>query len=164
MKTIATFFLVIFTFSNILAGGILKTGTPVIITSTSDIKSEIKSPPNFVVTTDVKDINGNILIKQGTPVNVEIKNKRRSGVGKPGEIDIKFISTTSSDGQTIMLNGSLHEEGENKKGKALGVGLGVGLLLLFPMLAYMAKKGGSAVIKSGTIIPSVTILGEYSIQ
>lgn len=164
MKTIALFFLFTFSIPNIFSFGVLKSGTPVIIRLQNDIKSEKSEQPVFIVAADIKDLEGNLLIAQGTPVNAEFKSKKRKGVGKQGEIDIKFIFTTSTDGQIILLNGTAHEEGENLKGKALGVGLGVGLLLLFPMLAYMAKKGGSAQMKSGTIISSVTTISEYSIK
>lgn len=164
MKIISLFFLVTFSFSNIYAGGILKSGTQVVLISTSDTNSESGEQPIFVVFQDVKDLNGNILIAQQTPVNIEVESKKRKGVGKPGEINIKFVSTTSTDGQNIMLNGVKSFIGEDNKAKALGVGLGVGLLLALPMIAYIAKKGGSAEIKSGTIVPTVTVLSEYSIK
>lgn len=164
MKKITLLTLITFSVLNIFAGGTLRNGTILIVTLTSDIKSESKTQPTFIVTNDVKDSNGNILISQGTPVLTETKTTKRKGVGKGGKIDIKFISTTSTDGQNILLNGTKNEEGESKRGKALGIGLGVGLALLPPMLAYMAKKGDPAEIKSGTIISTITILGEYTIK
>lgn len=165
MKTIATFFLFIFSYSNIFAGGILKSGNQIIVTSMTDINSEINTQPNFIIASDIKDPNGNILIAQGTEVITETTLIKRKGVGKPGEIQIKFISTKSVDGQTILLNGTKNEIGVSNKGKALGVGLGVGLgTFLLPMLAFIAKKGEPAILKSGTIFSNITTIGEYQIK
>lgn len=164
MKTITIFFMLIFSISQVFAGGLLKSGISVPVTLTSDINSESKEQPTFIITSDIKDRAGNILIAQGTPVVTEANIKKRKGVGKPGLIDLKFISTTAIDGQVIMLNGTKHVEGENLKSKALGVGLGVGLLLFPPMLAYMAKKGGSAQMSSGLVPAHITTVQEYVIQ
>jgi hypothetical protein len=163
MKKTIVFLLITILYSNIY-GGTLPSGTIVLVTLTTDIKSEGKDQPSFFVTNDVKDFNGSILISKGTAVQTETKIVKRKGVGKGGIIDIKFISTTSTDGQTIYLSGTKIEEGESKKGKVLGVGLGVGLCLFPPMLAYIAKKGESAEIKSGTIFSSIMVVGEYTIK
>lgn len=164
MKSIALFFLVIFSFSNIYAEGNLKTGTQVVLTSITDTNSESGEQPLFVVFEDVKDLNGNVLIAQQTPVNIEVESKNKKAIGRAGEINIKFISTTSTDGQTIILHGSKNFKGEDKQRKVLGVALGIGLIIISPMFAYLAKKGGSAEIKSGTTISSVIVLGEYNIK
>lgn len=160
----ALLFLLTFSFSNIFAGGILKTGTPVPVRLTNDISSESKEQPIFVVDNDINDTNGNLLIAKETPVLIEYNNVPKKGIGKPGEINIKFISTTTYDGQNVILVGSKSEKGEDRKRKALGVGLGVGLAVASPMLAYLAKKGGASELKVGTIISSVLVLGEYTVK
>ena len=71
---------------------------------------------------------------------------------------------TSVDGQTILLNGSSSETGKNKKG--LAIGLGVGLTFTFlPIigLAFLSIKGESATIEAGTI-SNVFVMNDYNIE
>lgn len=164
MKVIALLFLLTFSFSNIFAGGILKTGTSIPVRLINDISSESKEQPLFVVDNDIKDSNGNLLIAKETPVLIEYNNEPKKSLGKPGEINIKFISTTTSDGQKINLMGSKTEKGVDKKRKTLGIGLGVGLALVYPMLAYLAKRGDSIELKAGTVISSVIVFGDYTVK
>ena len=54
-------------------------------------------------------------------------------------------SVKSVDGQDIRLNGK-YTKRVKFTGKVLGIGLGVGLTIVWPMLAYLAKKGDPAIM------------------
>jgi|JI10StandDraft_1071094.scaffolds.fasta_scaffold24488_10 hypothetical protein len=134
-------------------------------TIVNEVSSENDDNILIQVTHNILDVNGKLLIKEGTPIQCNIEKTKRKGVGKPGSIVITMNSVKSVDGQDIRLNGKHSKEGKNMKGKALGVGLGVGLgTLLVPMLAYMAKKGGPAIIGANTVVSNVAILGTYQIK
>ncbi|MBO4611729.1 MAG: hypothetical protein J5671_01000 [Bacteroidaceae bacterium] len=148
----------------IFASSPLTRGTVVYIRTMSEISSKTNETIDAIVDADVKGSDGKVLIKKGTRVNANVVTKKAKGVGKPGSISLKNLSTTSVDGQTIHLSGTVSEEGENKHTKVLAVGLSVGLLLFAPCLAYLAKKGGNAVIPSGTVYNQFSVADEYQIE
>lgn len=134
----------------------LRRGTQVPVRLVEKMSSKKSTTPNAIVDTDVKAADGTVVIKGGTPVNVESKVKKAKGTGKPGTINIKFVSTTAVDGTRIALEGSNVEvEGKNKRGVALGVGLGLGLTIVWPLLFVMCKKGGQAVIDANTLYNNI---------
>jgi hypothetical protein len=158
-------FFVIGSSTNAQSTAELNYGTQVSVLIDTEVSSENTSTVTGHIFSDVKDRNRNIIIKEGTPVDLEIIRNKRKGVGKPGKLEIKFLSTKAIDGQTIILNGSKFVEGENKKGKALGIGIGIGVGLLFlPMLAYIAKKGGPAELPANTVIHNVTLAKDYEVS
>jgi hypothetical protein len=153
----------IFVTGNVAAAASLQNGTPISVKLTNSVSSSSSDAPNFVVATDVKDSNGNLLIKEGTLVLTEYSNKKKRSVGLPGQVDIKFISTTSSDGQLISLSGSKQYKAEDKKGKVIGVAVGVGWFI-WPMLAFLAKKGDDVELGPSTLMNAATVMGNYSIK
>lgn len=114
---------------------------------------------------DVK-ADGKVLIKAGTPVQLQVERTKRRGVGRPGSLTVKPLTTTSVDGQTIVLSGgTLNVEGKKRTGKAVGLGVGLGVgLLCPPLLACLAIKGDHAVIESSTIMNNVFVANEYTIE
>lgn len=130
----------------------------------NEVSSENEDNILIQVTHNILDANGRLLIKEGTPIQCNIEKTKRKGVGKPGSILITMNSVKSVDGQDIRLNGKHSKQGQDMKGKALGVGLGVGLLLIWPMLAYIAKKGGPAIIGANTVVSNIAILGAYQVK
>ncbi len=149
---------------SIFASAPLTRGTVVYIRTMSDISSKTSETMDAVVDADVKTTDGKIAIKKGTRVNVTLESHHAKGVGKPGNITIKSISTTSVDGQTIHLAGTATQQGESKRGKVLGLGLGLGLCLFLPCLAILAKKGGEATIPAGTVYNQFSVAEEYIIS
>ena len=80
-------------------------------------------------------------------------------------MNIKCISTQAVDGQSITLEGSISDEGNSKKGLAVGLGVGLGLTFLpFVGFAFLAIKGEKATIESNTIIPTVFVMNDYTIE
>lgn len=151
---------------SIFAAGPLDRGTSLSVRITSPISSnKSKGAPNAIVENDVKDKDGAILIKRGTPVQLQIERKKAKGCGKAGYVQVKCISTSAVDGQSITLEGSTDAEGDNKKGLAIGLGVGLGLTVLpFVGFAFLAIKGERATIPANTIIPNVFVMNDYIIK
>ncbi|MCO5231752.1 MAG: hypothetical protein M9958_11435 [Chitinophagales bacterium] len=144
-------FLVVFQMG--YANGILKSSTSIPIRNVESISSESQNTVyEFQVIKDIKDSQGNIIIAEGTPVLVDLKVKKSKSIGKAGVVDIKLKSVETIDGKTVDLKGGIVIEPESSKGKVLGIGLGVGLLLTWPMLLYLIKKGDKAVLSENTTI------------
>ena len=149
---------------SIFASAPLTRGTVVYIRTMSEVSSKTSESMDAIVDADVKASDGTVLIKKGTRVNAIRDVQKAKGVGKPGSIMLKNLSTTSVDGQTIYLAGSVTEQGQSKRGQALGLGLGLGLCLVLPCLAILAKKGGEAVIPAGTLYNQFSVADDYQIE
>ncbi len=133
------------------------------ITSQVTIKNE--GSPSAIVENDVKSKDGRVLIKRGTPVQLQIDRQKARGVGKPGSVTVKCVSTNAVDGQSILLEGSVSGEGNDKKGLSSGLGVGLGLTFLPGVgFAFLAIKGEEAVIENNTIIPTVFVMNDYSVE
>ena len=116
------------------------------------------------VSNDIKADEGTVVIRRGTPVNINAEIKKAKGVGKGASVRLDIISTTAVDGQTIYLQGLFQRHGDNRKGAALGVGLGTGLTVLCPVgLFFLCIKGEKVTIPEGTIITNVVTADAYSI-
>ena len=143
----------------------LDRGTALSIRITSQISSKSKVTPTAIVENDVKDRDSVILIKRGTPVQLQIDKKKAKGCGKAGYVQVKCVSTSAVDGQSIALEGSMDAEGDNKKGLAIGLGVGLGLTVLPGIgFAFLAIKGEQAVIPANTVIPNVFVMNDYTIE
>ena len=140
-------------------------GTLVDVVVIDEISSENQNPASIQVAHNVTDNTGKVIIKEGTPVKFNIERTKRSGVGKPGNIEVQFLGVNAVDGQLLKINGKYSKEGKSLKGKVLGVGLGVGLgTFLVPMLAYLAKKGEAAIITQNTVVSNLPVLGSYAVK
>lgn len=148
------------------AGTPLTRGTSLQVKIVESLSSKNGSPESVgVVDYDVR-VDGKVLINAGTPVQLRVERTKRRGVGRPGSLTVKPLTTTSVDGQTIILSGgTLHVEGKKRTGKAVGLGVGLGVgLLCPPLLACLAIKGDYAVIESNTILSNVFVANEYNIE
>lgn len=138
---------------------------PVRLTSEVQSNAKVQSTPTAIVDADIKDdSNQHILIRRGTPVEVGATIRKAKGVGKGAYVKLDFISTTSVDGQTIRLQGNLIREGADKKGTALGVGLGVGLTVCWPCLFCLCIKGEKVTIPENTMAYNVVTNDIYQID
>ena len=150
---------------NLFAATPLQRGTSLSVRITSQISSKKKaSAPTAIVENDVREKNGIVVIKRGTPVQLQIEKKKARGCGRAGYVNVKCVSTTAVDGQNITLEGNIDAEGDNKKGLAIGLGVGLGLTVLPTVgFAFLAIKGGQAEIPSNTLISNVFVMNDYMI-
>lgn len=106
---------------------------------------------NFVVSNDVM-IDTTTIIKAGSNVQAIIKEyKGRKGCGQPGKFLLTIDYVRLVNGKTISItNPNIIITGKDKT--ALSVGLAAGLtvgLCCPPFLAFLAMKGGHAVMEQG---------------
>ena len=149
---------------SIFSSAPLTRGTIVYIRMLSEVSSKASGSLDAVVDTDIKSSSGTVVIKKGTRVSGNLEVQKAKGVGKPGIILLKNLFTKSVDGQTIYLAGSVEEQGESMRNKALGLGLGLGLCLFLPCLAILAIKGGEAVIPAGNVYNQFSVADDYQIE
>lgn len=151
--------------ANAFASSPLSRGTAVAVRITSQITSKTVGSPTAIVEADIKGKDGNVLISRGTPVMLQIDNRKARSCGKEGTLAVRCISTTAVDGQSIMLDGSYAAEGENKEGLAIGLGVGLGLTVLPGVgFAFLAIKGEDAKIPVNTVIPAAFVMNDYTIE
>jgi len=95
-------------------------------------------------------IDGQIVIKGGTQATTQIASiTSRKIFGIKGKMSMSAVETTTVDGQTVYLSGGYNKEGKSR----MGVALGVGLLLLWPVLFVPGK---AAELPAGTVMDSFT--------
>ncbi|MBQ7856247.1 MAG: hypothetical protein IJ348_03930 [Alistipes sp.] len=143
----------------------LPNGQSVAVRITSDVTSKSKSQQTVtaIVERDVYDLkHEKVLIRRGTPITLATQIQRAKGMGKAGYININCLSTTAVDGQTIYLLGGLNVEGDDKKGAALGCGLGLGLTVLFPVGFFcFCIQGENVSVPANTMINNVVVNERY---
>ena len=148
----------------------LNNGKSISIRLTNDINSKTnkktRQEPMAIVDRDVTDASGDIvLIRRGTPVQMSSTVVKAKGMGKPGSIKIDCISTTAVDGTPISLFGGMNLQGDDKRGAALGCGLGLGLTVLFPVgFFFFCMHGENVEIPANTMIQNVVVNDNYMIN
>lgn len=141
---------------------ILKSGTPVPVTFSEKVTGKSTSA-NIIVSQDIK-VNGVTAIAAGTPVLSQVTAEKRRGCGRPGSVSVSLISTTAVNGETVRFVGApVTKEGASKKGKAIGLGVGLGIFV-WPCLDCLAIKGGEAEIPAGTIVSNIMTGNEVTIK
>ena len=152
-------------FCSIVTSGqiVLKRGTNIYIELATEANSNNRHEIIALVGYDVLDTStGEILITKGTPVRVRVERRKSRGLGKAGWLLIKPISTTAIDGKEILLDGIYSKEGEDRKGLALGLGIGSGLTYL-PGLGFLFLliKGEKIILPKGSILYDIYIGENY---
>ena len=148
----------------------LNNGKSVSIRITNDVSSKTNKrtiqEPMAIVDRDVTDASGDVvLIRRGTPVQLSSAIAKSKGMGKPGSIKINCVSTTAVDGTPISLFGGMNLQGDNRKGAALGCGLGLGLTVLFPVgFFFFCLQGENVEIPANTMIQNVVVNDNYMIS
>lgn len=132
--------------------------TPIIIRCTDTITTkEIVSggSVDFAVVSDVKDANGNILIKAGAPVTAQITFAKSSGrIGQSGEITVQDFSTRAVDGTYVPLSGSVSARPDDKMVMSICLGF-----IFCPL--FLLIKGDDAVVPAGTQKTAYTVTDVY---
>lgn len=132
--------------------------TPIVIRAVDTITTkEIVSGGvvNFAVVADVKDANGNVLIKSGAPVTAQISFTKSKGmIGRSGEVTVSDFSTTAVDGSYVPLSGSVSAKPDDKM--TMSIVLSV---LICPL--FLLIKGEEAVVPAGTQKTAYTVNDVY---
>ena len=96
-------------------------GKNIPVTLTSEIYSNSRATQQVsaIVSNDIKADDGTVVIRRGTPVNINAEIKKAKGVGKGASVRLDIISTTAVDGQTIYLQGLFQRHGNDRKGASI---------------------------------------------
>jgi hypothetical protein len=124
----------------------LRAGTPVILALKESINSNTKAlgdSINFEVARDV-EVEGNIIIKKGTPVIGEVISVDKSGYfGTSGKIDVAIKEVAAVDGKTVLLRGTVEREGKSKVATSI-------LLFIICWPTVFFTKGNAAYYPAGS--------------
>ncbi len=153
-----------YTYPNLIASSyasgksVLQAHTPILIKCEETITTKnivTGGTVNFSVVADVKDSNGNILIKAGAPVTAQISFAKDKGmIGRSGEVTISDFHTNAVDGTYVPLSGSVSAKPEDKM--TLSIVLSV---LICPL--FLLMKGEEAQLPAGTQKTAYTIAEVY---
>lgn len=142
---------------------VLHRGSIVPVKIISQIDSKTQETPNVIVNADVKGDDGSVIIAYGTPVQTQVNREKARGCGRPGKISVKFISTTTTNGQQVLLEGgNIKVEGQDKKVLSIGLGAGLGWFV-WPALFCLSIKGEQAIIEEGYLTNSVLTLQDVKL-
>lgn len=144
----------------------LISGHPIPVRLISEVVSDkhVHTTPSAIVDANITDKDGNILIRRGSNVKLNVETMHHKGLGKPGTIAIHCMTTTAVDGQTIYLMGGIAASGRDREELALGLGIGGGIVV-FPVGFFcLCIKGEDAHIPSNTMLTNVVVDDNYSIR
>lgn len=162
MKRLLLLAFLLSSFMSSSAQSTLKSGSVITLRFVEEVKSN-SNAANVVVANDVK-VDDKIIVSVGTPVQTQVTATKRRSCGIAGVLNVAFISTRATDGTLItLIGGSISREGRNKRGLAIGLGVGLGVLA-WPLLSCLVIRGGEAVIPEGTLTTNVLTANEVTIK
>ena len=132
----------------------LRSGTPVVVECMQTLNSKNLTEGQTV---NVR-VKYNVVVSKQTVIaagalgNATITNVQKPGVfGKSGRMEVQIQSVQSVDGQQILVSGmNMLAEGQNKKGLAWGLSIGLFILTIIGGAVGLFIKGKPAELKSGT--------------
>ena len=112
---------------------------------------------SLTVQADVTDIDGNVLVKQGTLVSGTVTNaEKRKAAGTKGKLSFSVDFVQAVDGQSIPVNLKYDYAGKSKT----AVAVGTAVVLAAPLILI---KGKPAVIEAGTVFNAL-VVGDKKIK
>lgn len=143
----------------------LKVGTNLVVGLSDKITHEnyMKTHRFYVENEVIDPKTKQLIIAKGTPVIVDLDYQKGRTVGRPGHVEVKFLSTLGVDNQVIALKGGLEVKGEDKMSQTLGVGIGVGIFI-WPMFFYLFAPGGHPEILPSNSIGIAEVTKDYIVS
>jgi len=133
-------------------------GTPVPVQLSTTMSTHHRYRVNgaaYVTMQPIRDVNGEMLVPEGTPVRATLVSDSPNGFGSPGRLTARLEGVIAVDGSLIPLSGEASIRGARKTGAALGLGLGL-MFLMGPFAwFFFAKQGGHATMEAGQVIQGV---------
>jgi hypothetical protein len=132
----------------------LRAGTPIVVEASQTYNAKNLSEGQ-TVNVRVKYnviVNKQTLVAAGALGTANISDLVKPGAfGKAGRMELQMQSVQAVDGQQILLSGTpMIAEGQNKKGLAWGLSIGLFLLTIIGGIAGIFIKGKPAEVKAGT--------------
>ena len=136
-------------------------GTPVVLELNQYVDSEHgfqQNPVHFKVKYNVMVDHCVVIAAGATATGHIVHVNKRKGLGEPGYIEVQVDKVTAIDGFEVMLSSmSIKNEGENREGIALGLGIGLTCVIGPLGLFFLLLKGGEAQLEPGTLL-NATVL------
>ncbi len=130
-------------------------GTKVPVRILSNVHSDEKGTVSACVEADLS-IDDVLVVKRGTPVEVNVIRHEAKWGGKPGTLTLNFIGTKTVDQKHVVLKGEHTCKGKSRRGLAYGLGIGVGVFV-WPCLGFLAFCGGEACLPANTVVYDVSV-------
>ena len=112
---------------------------------------------SLTVQADVTDIDGNVLVKQGTLVSGTVTNAtKRKAAGTKGKLSFSVDFVKAIDGQSVPVNLKYEYAGKSKTGVAVGAAVVVAARLLL-------IKGKPEIVEVGTVFNAL-VVGDKKIK
>lgn len=112
------------------------TTVPVIVSSVSP------SGATALVTSDIRDGSGKVVITQGSHVQTHVEYVPARRLGRPAEATVKLLSVTANNGVSVPLMGEVVLKGRSRTGMAAGLTAGT-LLIYGPLnFLHLLHRGG----------------------
>ena len=112
---------------------------------------------SLTVQADVTDIDGNVLVSQGTLVNATVTlAEKRKAAGTKGKLSFSVAFVKAVDGQSIPVNLKYDSDGKSKT----AIAVGAAVVVAAPLLLI---KGKPAVIEAGTVFNAL-VVGDKKIK
>ena len=112
---------------------------------------------SLTVQADVTDIDGNVLVSQGTLVSGTIPlAEKRKAAGTKGKLSFSVAFIKAVDGQSVPVNLKYDYAGKSKTAVAVGTAVAVAAPLLL-------IKGKPAIIEAGTVFNAL-VVGDKKIK
>ncbi len=132
----------------------LRSGTPVVVECMQTLNRR-NLTEGQTVNVRVKYnvvVSKQTVISAGAIGNATITDVQKPGVfGKPGRMEVQIQSVQSVDGQQVLVSGmNMMSEGQNKRGLAWGLSIGLFVLTIIGGAVGLFIKGKPAELKSGT--------------
>lgn len=132
----------------------LRAGTPVVVECIQTLNST-NLTEGQTVNVRVKYnvvVNKQTVISAGSQGNATITNVQKAGIfGKAGRMEAQIQSVQAVDGQQILVSGmNMIAEGQNKKGLAWGLSIGLFIFTFIGGAVGFFIKGKPAELRSGT--------------
>jgi hypothetical protein len=144
---------------------LLSAGTKIGLVMTETISSDEKGGRkvetgeviSLTVQADVTDIDGNLLVKQGTLVNGTItKSVNRKAAGTKGQLSFSVDFIKAADGQSVPVSLNYDFAGVSKT----GVAVAAAVIVAAPLLLI---KGKPATVEAGTVLNAL-VVGDKNIK
>jgi hypothetical protein len=101
-------------------------------------------------------VRGNTVVSAGAPMMVRISRLKKAKVaGIKGDLELEAISTRTSDGTTVLLDGGYDKSGKGRK----TLSITLGLLVAWPLIFI---KGKQAELTPGTIFDA-TVQSDFEV-
>lgn len=133
----------------------LGTAVPIVLMGTVQTGDGSAATATFVVARDIRGSDGSVAIPGGSPVLVEVLERRQRRLGRQGILRIRALGAVDREGRMVPLAGEHEVNGQRRVG--LVIGLTIGMLFVYPGLNFLhlLHRGRGAQLPAGFAMNTV---------